>query len=371
MRIGIDARITYYTRGGISTYTLRLLDTLAGLDTSTDYRILRSRKERTWQQLEPGPNFRSVACWTPSHHRLERWTLGVEAARLGLDLLHSPDFIPPALGYRHSVITIHDLNFVHYPQFLTPESLRYYNGQIEWATRRADRILADSHATKADLVSMLGVPSEKVTVVHLATDPVYHPLSLEEAKPIANRHELEPGYILFVGTLEPRKNVPGLLQAYRLLVDARATGAPLVLVGGKGWLYDEIFERVEALHLAERVRFLHKVADTDLPALYSAASVLVMPSFYEGFGLPALEAMACGTPAVVSDRASLPEVVGEAGLLVNPDDAGDIAQAVTRVLTDDLLRARMREDGLAQAARFSWERTALETLDVYRSVLAI
>jgi glycosyltransferase involved in cell wall biosynthesis len=170
--------------------------------------------------------------------------------------------------------------------------------------------------------------------------------------------------------LEPRKNLPGLLQAYRLLLDARATAAPLVLVGGKGWLYDEVFERVEALRLNGHVRFLHGVPDVDLPGLYNAASVLATPSFYEGFGLPALEAMACGTPVVVADRASLPEVVGEAGLLVDPDDVDDIAQALIRVLTDGVLRARMRALGLAQAARFTWERTAQATLAVYREVVS-
>ena len=192
--------------------------------------------------------------------------------------------------------------------------------------------------------------------------------SVEPQRRIAARHDLEPGYLLFVGTLEPRKNLPGLLQAYRLLLDAQATAAPLVLVGGKGWLYDEVFERVEALRLNGHVRFLHDVPDTDLPGLYNAASVLATPSFYEGFGLPALEAMACGTPVVVADRASLPEVVGEAGLLVNPDDVDDIARALNRVLTDEPLRARMRALGLAQAARFTWERTAQATLAVYREV---
>jgi glycosyltransferase involved in cell wall biosynthesis len=367
MRIGIDARITHYTRGGISNYALRLIGALAALDVDMDYRVLHSRKDN--HPPLPGLNFHPVACWTPSHHRLERWALGVEISRLGLDLLHSPDFIPPAFGYRCSVITVHDLNFLHYPQFLTSASRRYYNGQIAWAVRRADHISADSHATKADLVSMLDVPPEKVTVVHLAADPVYHPLPEEGARRVAVRYGLEPGYLLFVGTLEPRKNVPGLLTAYRLLLDAKTTAAPLVLVGGKGWLYDEVFERVKALHLTERVRFLTDVPDADLPGLYSAAAVLATPSFYEGFGLPALEAMACGTPVVVSDRASLPEVVGEAGLLVDPDDSEDIARALTRVLTEKSLRAQMREQGLAQAARFTWEKVARETLDVYWSAL--
>jgi len=288
---------------------------------------------------------------------------------LGLDLLHSPDFIPPAFGYRRSVITVHDLNFLYYPQFLTAESRRYYNGRIAWAVRRADHILADSHATKADLVSMLSIEPEKITVVHLAADPTYRPLAEAEARRIVAKYGLKPGYPLFVGTLEPRKNLPGLLQAYRLLRDARTTDEPLVLVGGKGWLYDEIFERVEVLRLTEHVCFLQDVPNADLPGLYSAAALLTTPSFYEGFGLPALEAMSFGTPVVVSDRASLPEVVGQAGLLVNPDDPEDIARALTRVLMDETLRVRMRERGLEQAARFTWDKAARETLAVYREVL--
>jgi glycosyltransferase involved in cell wall biosynthesis len=368
MRIGIDVRIAHYTRGGISTYALRLLRALAELDAETDYCILHSRKEHT--PSLPTVNFRPVACWTPAHHRLERWALGAEIARLRLDLLHSPDFIPPAFGYRRLVITVHDLNFLYYPQFLTAESRRYYNGQIAWAVRRANHILADSRATKADLVSILSVKPGKITVVHLAADPAHRPLTKAEAREVAAKYGLEPGYLLFVGTLEPRKNLPGLLQAYRLLRDARTTDEPLVLVGGKGWLYDEIFERVEALHLTEYVRFLHGVPNADLPGLYAAAGLLTTPSFYEGFGLPALEAMSFGTPVVVSDRASLPEVVGDAGLLVNPDDPEDIARALTRVLTDETLRFRMRERGLEQAARFTWDRAARETLAVYREVLA-
>jgi glycosyltransferase involved in cell wall biosynthesis len=267
------------------------------------------------------------------------------------------------------VITVHDLNFFYYPQFLTAESHRYYNGQIEWAVRRADHVLADSHSTKSDLSSLLGVGPEKITVVHLAANPAFRPLPEPEANRTTARYGLEPGYLLCVGTLEPRKNIPGLLQAYRLLFDGAVTVAPLVLVGGKGWLYDEIFERVEELHLTQQVRFLHGVSDADLVGLYNGACLLTTVSFYEGFGLPALEAMACGTPVVVADRASLPEVVGEAGLLVNPDDPEDIARALARVLTEESLRGRMRELGLAQAARFTWEEAARKTLAVYLSVL--
>jgi glycosyltransferase involved in cell wall biosynthesis len=346
---------------------LHLLGALAALDGDIEYFVLYSRKGR---DVTPSvSNFHPVPCWTPSHHRFERWSLGIEIARWGVDLLHSPDFIPPSFGYGQSVITIHDLNFLYYPSFLTPESRRYYNGQVEWAVQRAKHILADSHATKADLTSLLGVASERITVVHLAADSRFRPLPEMQARQATERYGLEPGFLLFVGTLEPRKNVPGLLQAYRILLDRKVTASPLVLIGGKGWLYEEICGCVQALNLGGQVRFLNRVPDADMARLYNAASLLTTPTFYEGFGLPALEAMSCGTPVVVSDRASLPEVVGEAGLLVDPDEPEDIARALERVLTDDSLRAGMKEMGLAQAARFSWARVAQQTLAVYRQVL--
>ena len=367
MRIGIDARITYYARGGIRNYVLHLLQALAGVDADTDYYVLHSRKDRS--PPLPGPNFHPLACWTPSHHRLERWALGMEIARLGLDLVHSTDFIPPAWGYCRSVVTVHDLNFLHYPQFITPESHRYYTRQIAWAVRRASHVLADSHATLSDLVSLLKVRPEKITVVHLAADPAFRPLPEARAAQVAARYNLEPGYLLFVGTLEPRKNLPGLLQAYRDLLDAQVTTAPLVVVGGKGWLYDEIFERVAALRLTDQVRFLHDVPDDDLPGLYNAASLLTTPSFYEGFGLPALEAMACGTPTVASATTSLPEVCGEGALSVPPQDEVALAEALHRLATDETLRHDLRARGIAQAARFPWSETARKTAAAYRQAL--
>jgi glycosyltransferase involved in cell wall biosynthesis len=366
MRVGIDTRICHYSGGGIRKYTVRLVEGLAALDRETDYRVLHSRKDPS--PLAPGLNFRPVSCWTPSHHPWERWAFAAEVARLRCDLLHSPDFIPPAFGYRRSVITVHDLNFLHYPQFLTAESRRYYNDQIEWAVARSDHILADSQATKEDLTRLLGVPSEKATVVHLAADPDCRPMPEAEVRTTLAGHGLEAGYVLFVGTLEPRKNVSGLLKAYRTVVDRDASAPPLVIAGSKGWLFRPIYEQAETLGLADRVRFLDRVPDPDLPALYNGARVLAIPSFYEGFGLPALEAMACGTPVIAADRASLPEVVGDAGLLIDPDRPISIAAALILVLSDGSVRARLGEAGITRAAQFSWARTAKETLAVYRRV---
>jgi len=300
--------------------------------------------------------------------------LGLEILRLRLDLLHSPDFVPPAFGMRKSVITVHDLTFLHYPQFMTAESHRYYNMQIAWACRRADAILADSRATSADLVSLLGVSSDKIHVAHLAADRRFQPQDVGDARDALVSHDLSPGYVLFVGTLEPRKNLPGLLQAYRLLLDRNQAGdepvPSLVIVGGKGWLYESVFQSVECLDLVSHVRFLHNVPDDCLPALYREASLLVLPSYYEGFGLTALEAMACGTPVVVSNRASLPEVVGSAGITVDPDDPANIAASIGRVLHDGALRRRMRQMGITRAASFSWQKLARQTRSLYQSLLA-
>ncbi len=368
MRIGIDARIIAYRRGGITNYIRHLLPALTALDPDTEYRVLRHRRDRT--RGEAGPNVRRVTVWTPCHHRWEKWALGIEIAPLRLDLLHSPDFIPPAFGAWHFVITVHDLNFLYYPHFLTAESRRYYNDQIGWAVAHADHILAVSEATRADLIRLLGVSPEKVTTVYEGVSPAFCPLPSDETQKTLHRYGLTPGYLLFVGTLEPRKNLPGLLTAYRILLDRGETREPLVVVGGKGWLYEEIYKRVATLYLENHVRFIHDVPDEDLPAFYNGAALLAMPSFYEGFGLPALEAQACGTPVVISDRGSLPEVAGAAAVIVNPDSPEDIAAGIARVLGDPSLQAALRSAGPTWAARFTWEQTARGVLAVYRNVTA-
>jgi glycosyltransferase involved in cell wall biosynthesis len=306
--------------------------------------------------------------WTPPHHRLERWALGAELLPLGLDIFHSTDFIPPAWGARRMVVTIHDLNFLHYPDYLTAEARRYYNDQIAWAVDRADAILVDSHATQRDLIDLLSVPVERVTVAHLAASACFRPLPAAEVDAVLHRYGLERGYVLFVGVWEPRKNLTGLFEAYAML---RAGGLtqPLVIAGRPGWLYDKIYTRLRDLALTPYVRFIHQPDRDALVALYNGAAVLTMPSFYEGFGFPPLEAMQCGTPVVVADRASLPEVVGEAGLLIDPDEPATIAAAVRRLLEDPALAARCRDAGFVQARRFNWRETAEKTLAAYRLAL--
>jgi glycosyltransferase involved in cell wall biosynthesis len=368
MRIGIDARLNYYRPGGIAEYTRHLIEELAQLDRATSYTVIHHHADR--HTIAPGPNFTRRDTHTPSHHRLERWSLSAELARFRLDLLHSPDVIPPQHGARRQVITVHDLHFLHYPQFMTADSRRYYNDQIARAVRTADHILVDSQATRDDLANLLNVPPAKVTVHLLGVNQAFVPLPAAEVRQHAIRLGLPQSYILFVGTFEPRKNIPGLFKAYHLLSQTTPEAPPLVMVGRRGWLYDEIFASAEALHLTDHLIWLEDAPSDDLPAIYSGARVLVLPSHYEGFGLTPLEAMACGTPTVVSDRGSLPEVVGDTGLLVDPDDPDAIADALRRMLTDSGLHARSRAAGLARAASFTWRKTAESVLDVYRRVLA-
>jgi glycosyltransferase involved in cell wall biosynthesis len=366
MRVGIDARLVYYSQAGIGQYILHLVNGLAKVDEENEYVLLQSRKDDT--TILERPNFRRISLWTPSHHRLERYSMNVELVRLGLDVLHSPDFIPPHRPSCKSVITVHDLAFLLYPHFLTKESARYY-GHIDQAVRWTDHIISVSESTKRDTVQHLGVPEDKIAVVYEAANPIFRPIDRDRAREqVRDRHGVEGPYILFVSTIEPRKNVPTLIRAVWQLMECYKEDVQLVLAGGKGWLFEDAFAIVETLKMDSRVHFVGRVSSEDLLYLYNAAELLAHPAFYEGFGLPPLEAMACGLPVIVSNVASLPEVVGDAGLLIDPHDVDELTVGLWRVLTDDELRREMREKGLRQAERFSWERAARETIDIYRLV---
>jgi glycosyltransferase involved in cell wall biosynthesis len=367
MRIGIDARLVYYNRAGIGEYIVQLAQALTQIETGTDrFILLQSHKDKS--SIVKSDKFGRKSLWTPSHNRFEQQALSFEISRLKMDLLHSPDFIPPFRRNCKSVITVHDLAFLLYPHFLTKESARYY-GQIDQAWRKTDHIIAVSEATKQDSIRMLGVPEKKITVIHEAANPIYRQLPPgESTRYVKERYKISKDFILFVSTIEPRKNLPGLLQAYRRLKSDYKRDELLVLAGANGWLWEEVYETVNRLDLEDHVVFLGRVPSEDLVHLYNAAQMLVHPSFYEGFGLTPLEAITCGTPAIVSNTAALPEVVGDAAMLIDPHDLEGLTVAMMRVLTEKELRDDLIHKGLKRAKMFSWENAAQKTLEVYRKV---
>lgn len=366
MRVGIDARLIFYQTAGIGQYIIRLTEALAELDQQDEFVLFQSRQHR--DRLVDSPNFVRRALWTPSHHRFETAAISAELLPHHLDILHSPDFIPPRYTRCPSVITVHDLAFLLYPDFLTPQSARYY-GQVDLAARRARHIIAVSQSTKRDLMRLLGVPEDKITVIHEAAHPTFRKLDCQEARAhVGEEYGITGDFIFFVSTIEPRKNLPVLLKAFKRMVEIYHSEATLVIAGAQGWLTERVNETVQALQLGERVRFLGAVPVQKLLYLYNAASVFALPSFYEGFGLPPLEAMACGTPVVVSNTSSLPEVVGDAGQLVDPNDVEAWSVALWRAVSDEGWQKEMGEKGLRRAATFSWQRAARETLGVYHKV---
>jgi glycosyltransferase involved in cell wall biosynthesis len=272
----------------------------------------------------------------------------------------------PRLRRVRSVFTLHDLIFQFDPGSHKPLNIAYLRTMMPRFLRRANAIITVSECSKRDAVRIYHVPPDKIRVIYEGVDPRFGPISnLQSLADLRRKYNLPDRFILHVGTIEPRKNLPLLFEA---LTAPDLRDATLVVAGQTGWLTESIFAQLDALGVRDRVVFTGYVPDADLPTLLSAAAALVMPSKYEGFGLPVLEAMACGTPVIASNAASLPEVGGDAALYAPPDDPRAWVESIRRVLTDEMLRASLREKGLRQAARFRWDVAARETAEVYAAV---
>lgn len=284
-------------------------------------------------------------------------------------LYHATEHLLMPLRGVPAVLTVHDLIFRRYPAHHKPLNRWYLNLTMPLFCRRASHIIAVSEQTKRDVMEAYGVPAAKITVIYEAASSAFTQQSAEAIGAMRGRYGLPARYLLSVGTIEPRKNLGRVLAAFEQLRDEDLVDA-LVIVGKKGWLYDDFFARLDRSPAKQAVIFPGWVADEDLPAVYAGASALAFPSEFEGFGLPVLEAMACGAPVVCANTSSLPEVAGDAALLVDPLDTDALTAALRRVLSEPGLASELRRRGAAQAARFSWERTAQGTLAVYEQVLA-
>lgn len=306
---------------------------------------------------------------TESPPRRILWEQLVQPFQLGgFDLYHALAFVAPLLLTVPAVVTIYDLSFIHYPERL-PASRRLYLQLLTKLTcQRARRVIAISHSTARDVETTFGIPASKIDVAPCGYDAeIFRPLPPEAVSAFKAAKGLPERFWLFIGTLEPRKNLPTLLKAYaQLPADERL---PLVIGGGKGWQYDEIFATVETLKLENNIQFTGFIPLEDLPLWYNSAEAFVYPSVYEGFGIPVLEAMACGTPVIVSDASSLPEVAGSAGLCVPPQDVDAWRAALDTAYRDAAWRNAARQQGFIEASRYSWVNTAAQTVLSYRQAI--
>jgi len=288
--------------------------------------------------------------------------------KMGVDLLHSLHYTLPFGCKQPVVVTFHDMTFFLYPKLHTLSKRLFFRFMIPRSAHRADALIAVSENTRQDIIRLLGVKPDKIMTVPLGLAPAFRPIHNPDALVvIRQRYHLPERFILFVGLIEPRKNLPSLLRALRIA--GQKAPCHLVVVGEPGWQVKSVYRLIQNLDLMGRVHFTGYVPVEDLPGVYNLADLLVYPSFYEGFGLPVLEAMGCGLPVIASNTASLPEITGEAGFLLPPGEDGLFAQAVLELLADKEARRRFSELGQQRAAAFTWQRAAQSTLDVYRCIL--
>ena len=373
MLVGINAQKALERETGVGNYAFNLVRALARLPEAREsIRLyLLHGREQLHHQLNgvpiAGPEWRLSG----SAPRIlwEQFGLPRLARRDRVDLLHYVDHALPLFGRPCPVvITVHDLAFYRLPQMYNP-GRRAYKGFVGLrSVRHAAHIIVNSDSTKAEVAALSNISAEKITTIHYGLDPIFRPLPKNEAEKARQKLDLHRPFFLFVGTLQPRKNLRNIIAAFARLVRADHLPHELVLAGAQGWLVGDLTSFAGEHRVADRVRFLGSVPHDELPALYNCAESLVYPSWHEGFGLPPLEALACGTPVVAAAIPSIQEVVSDAGLLVDPADINGLAQAMRRVLADPALRQRLAEAGPRRAANFSWDQCARKTWRVYEKV---
>ena len=367
MRIAIDAS-TISTQGGPRTYVLGLIDALLRIDTANDYVVFYNdpvhmgRFPLAKELVLPGKS-PLARLWR------EHVLLPLACRRERVDLLHCPKSAIPYFSPCPVVVTLHDLIPLKHPETEKFTAHMYWRLQIPIAAKRSSFIITDSEHARQEILDDFGCPAEKVKAIMLGFDPQMSMLrNSADGDGVRLKYGLPSEYLLYVGTIQPRKNIDTLIQVFYRLKCSGSFDHKLVIVGRKGWLYEQLFADIKKMGLESEIIFTGFVPDEDLPFIYGNARVFLYLSLFEGFGLPPLEAMACGVPVVTSNTTSLPEVVGDAGITVPPTDIDAVESALKRVLNDPVLAAKMRESGRCRAQLFSWDAAAQETLMVYQRI---
>lgn len=378
--IGIDISALGLKKSGVGYYVHNLVRSLLSLSSEYSWNLFTIPGWRR-QGLDVGSASKDSGLISRSwilpkglsyilfHIPWQRW-ITIESFVGDVELFHSTNYLCLSQRRGKRVVTVYDLTFLLFPDYHPHTRVMIFKNFFLQTVRLADRIIAISENTRRDLIGLLNVPEEKIVVTPLAAGEIFKPILAQDAVRILSRYGVTyRDYFLYVGTIEPRKNLVRLLNAFEIFCSSHSSPTVLALVGRPGWLNQDLYKAWENSAWKQNIRLLGYVPEADLPALYSGAIAMVYPSLYEGFGLPPLEAMACGTPVLTSNNSSLPEVTGDAAILVNPLDVEEIAGALMRIAHDSSLQEELRQKGLKRAKLFSWEETARKTLGIYEAVL--
>ena len=374
MRVGIDGYPLAEPRTGVGHYTLELARALALISSADEFELVSPapfdvaaleeiERAKLPNLLTKNPRASSI--------RGHWWSIGLPMyiRRAGFDLFHGTNFDVPLWKQGRSVVTIHDLSALLHPEKHRSRLVRRARLRLPLVVRFADMIITPTEAVKREVCDRFKLKPAKITAIHSAARGSFKPMPFAQSAELRQRLRVEDDFLLFVGTLEPRKNLLTLLKAFAEIIGHGDLRPQLVIAGGEGWLMDDMFTFIRKSGITERLRFTGYLSDEELRGLYSSCKVFLYPSVYEGFGLPPLEAMACGAPVVAGRIPSLQEVLGSTARLVDPMDVDALAEAIVELLKDENQRQVLGAAGPEHAGKFSWEKTARLTLDVYRHLL--
>jgi glycosyltransferase involved in cell wall biosynthesis len=371
MHIGIDIRPLGYLndKAGLYQHIYNLVSSLLYIDHKNKYTLLSSVRGFRGDEKIQGRLFKRFS-GKLTELFFERMALPIEFLMGKLDLFHGPCYFVPNSLHCKVLVTFHDLMAYRHPEFLKPEWVISLKQKVAVSAKRADMIIAVSDFTKGEIIDLLNFPEERIRVIHNGISPFFHPVDdIEQIKRVKAKYGIDRPYILFVSNIEPKKNIETLLHAFVKLRNTSDFDCLLVIVGKKAWYFKAIWDVVKRLHVEKDAIFTDVVDDESLPYLYGSAELFVFPSFFEGYGIPVIEAMACGTPVIASNRTSIPEIAEDAAILIDPVNADEIADAIYRVISDTSLRDHLIRKGFERAKRFSWEKTARETLALYNEII--